>query len=346
MNEPDRTPPEGIVMQMVMGAWISSAISGITRLHIPDLLAEHGPCTAAQLVEHSHIELHPEALERALRACASLGLFSESSGGVFGLTPLSEVLTRRSPVSVKGIAEMFGASWWKVWGGFAEAVQTGTSQATAQLGMEYWEYCNENPSELLAFGEAMKSNSHRSTLGLLEHHDFSNARRVVDVAGGLGHLTIALLERNPDLHGVVLDLPTIVPLAKQHLEQIDAGVRARMEICGGDMFESVLAGDVYVMKHIIHDWDDARCLKLLGNCRASMTGDGQVVCVDAVLPPMGSTGATPAKLLDLNMLVSFQGKERTKEQWTTLYEAAGLRIRSITPLQDNFGTSIIVGGKA
>jgi hypothetical protein len=346
MSEPNAVPPEGVVMQMVMGAWVASAISGITRLHIPDLLAKHGPSTAAQLVEYSDIELHADALQRALRACASLGLFSESSDGVFGLTPLSEVLTSSSPASVKGIAQMFGASWWKVWSGFAEAVQTGGSQATAQLGMEYWEYCNENPAELLAFGEAMKSNSHRSTLGLLEHYDFSDARRVVDVAGGLGHLTIALLERNPKLHGVVLDLPSIKPLAEQHLRQIDPSIRERIEVCGGDMFESVPAGDVYIMKHIIHDWDDARCIKLLRNCSASMDGNGRVICVDAVLPPLGNTGATPAKLLDLNMLVSFQGKERTREQWTALFETAGLQVQSITPLQDNFGTSIIVGGKA
>ena len=346
MSEPDVVPPEGIVMQMVMGAWVASAISGITRLNIPDLLAEHGPCTAEQLAKHSSLELHPEALARALRACASLGLFSESSDGVFGLTPLSEVLTKNSKSSVKGIAQMFGASWWKVWSGFAEAVQTGRSQATAQLGMEYWEYCNENPAELLAFGEAMKANSHRSTLGLLQHVDFSDAKQIVDVAGGLGHLTVQLLERYPQARGIVLDLPKIVPLAEQNLGQLAPGVRERIEFRGGNMFESVPAGDVYIMKHIIHDWDDASCLKLLRNCRAGLAPNGKVICVDSVLPPFGNTGATPAKLLDLNMLVSFQGKERTREQWDALYGEAGLKIQSITPLQDNFGTSIIVGGAA
>jgi hypothetical protein len=333
-------------MQMVMGAWISSAVSGITRLDVPDLLAEHGPSTATQLVEHSDLQLDVGGLERALRACASLGLFSESADGVFGLTPLSEVLTRRSPVSVKGIAEMFGASWWKVWGGFAEAVQTGSSQATAQLGMEYWEYCNENPAELLAFGEAMKSNSHRSTLGLLEHCDFSGDQTVVDIAGGLGHLCVALLERYPNLRGVLLDLPTIAPLANQHLDSVAPTVRERIEICGGDMFESVPRGDVYIMKHIIHDWDDARCIKLLNNCRAHLDPsgrNGRIICVDAVLPPMGDTTATPAKFLDLNMLVSFQGKERTRTQWGALFAAAGLAVESVVPLQDNFGTSIIIG---
>lgn len=343
MSETDAIPPEGVVMQMVMGAWISSTISGVTRLDIPDLLQEHGPSTAAQLTNEHGVEANTSALERALRACASLGLFTESAAGVFGLTPLSEVLTRSSPASVKGITEMFGASWWRVWSGLKEAVETGVSQATAQLGMEYWDYCNENPEELAAFGEAMKSNSHRSTQGVLAHCDFSGARKIVDVAGGLGHLVIALLERYPDLRGVLLDLPTIVPLAEQHRESVDASVRERLEIRGGDMFEAVPSGDVYIMKHIIHDWDDARCIKLLRNCRQSMDGEGRVICVDSVLPPMGDTGATPAKLLDLNMLVSFQGKERTREQWDKLYAEANMKIVSVTPLQDNFGTSIIEG---
>lgn len=330
-------------MQMVMGAWVSSAISGITRLDIPDLLQARGPSTASQLAQASKIPVDAAALERALRACASLGVFTEDAEGVFGLTPLSEALTRNSPVSVKGIAEMFGASWWKVWGGFADAVKTGSSQATAQLGMEYWDYCNANPAEMTAFGEAMKSNSHRSTQGVLAHCDFSGNHTIVDVAGGLGHLAIALLGRYADLRGVVLDVPNIVPVAKQHLDSIDAGVRARLEICGGDMFESVPNGDVFIMKHIIHDWDDTRCTKLLRNCHDSMRGRGRVICVDAVLPPMGDTSATPAKLLDLNMLVSFQGKERTRAQWDALYASAGFEIVSVTPLQDNFGTSIIEG---
>jgi hypothetical protein len=140
-----------------------------------DLLAQHGPSTVAQLAARSELALHPEALQRALRACASLGLFHETADGVFSLTPLSQALTRDAPNSVKGIAEMFGASWWRVWAGFAEAVQTGVSQATAQLGMECWEFCNQNPAELLAFGEAMKANSTRSTMGLLAHCDFSSA---------------------------------------------------------------------------------------------------------------------------------------------------------------------------
>jgi len=111
------------------------------------------------------------------------------------------------------------------------------------------------------------------------------------------------------------------------------------------MFDAVPPADVYIMKHIIHDWDDERCIRLLRNCHRSMQGDGRVICVDTVLPPMGDASSATAKLLDLHMMVLIPGKERTQAQWQALYQAAGLQIRSITPIQDNFGTSIIEGVK-
>jgi hypothetical protein len=103
--------------------------------------------------------------------------------------------------------------------------------------------------------------------------------------------------------------------------------------------------DAYILKHIIHDWDDEHCLRLLRNCHSSMEGNGVLVCVDSVLPPMGDTGATPAKLLDVLMLLAIGGKERTKLQWEDLYRASGFQIKSIIQLHDNFGTSIVEGVK-
>ena len=111
------------------------------------------------------------------------------------------------------------------------------------------------------------------------------------------------------------------------------------------MFESVPRADTYILKHIVHNWDEEHCLRLLRNCHESMEGDGLLVCVDSVLPPMGDTGAIPAKLLDLLMLVGIRGKERTRQQWEDLFRSSGFRITSITPLHDNFGTSIVSGKK-
>ncbi len=211
--------------------------------------------------------------------------------------------------------------------------------------MEYWDYCDANPKEMEDFGEAMKSNSQNSLRGVLELCDLSDARKVVDVGGGFGHLVLALLAKYPDLRGVVLDRPGLIPIAKQSLPLADESLASRVEYVGGDMFESVPAGDVFIMKHIIHDWDDDRCIQLLQHCRTNMDGEGRVISVDAVLPPMGDTGGTAAKFLDVDMMVFIPGKERTKVQWEALYDAAGFKISSITPLQDNFGTSIVEGIK-
>jgi hypothetical protein len=340
-------PPQAVVMQMVLGAWVSKAISDVTRLNVPDVLKRHGATSAAEMVARHGVEAKPDFLERALRACASVGIFTEDAAGRFGPTELSEVLTLDSAVSVKKVAEVFVSGWvWKGWGGLGDAIRTGEPQARNQLGLETWDYLRANPKEMEEFGESMKANSLNSLRGVLESCDFTDVKNVVDVGGGFGHLAVALLGKYPRLRGVVLDMPALVPIAKAKFPMNDAGVASRLEYVGGDMFESVPPADVYVMKHIIHDWDDERCIRRLGNCHQSMQGNGRVICVDAILPPLGDTSGAAAKLLDLNMMVFIPGKERTRAQWEALYRVAGLRIQSIVPLQDNFGTSIIEGVKA
>lgn len=337
-------PPSAAVMQMVMGAWTSQTISAVTRLDVPDHL-RNGPLSARELVARHGVDAKPESLERALRACASVGIFTESADGRFGPTPLSEVLTLDAPGSVKKLVEMMGASWWKVWSGLLDAIRTGEPQSKAQLGLPYWDYCNANPKEMEAFGEAMKANSQNSLRGILEHCDFSNVGTVADVGGGFGHLAIALLEKYPRLEAVVFDVPDLKPIAEARAAKDAKSVLSRLSFQGGDMFAGVPPADAYVMKHIIHDWDDERCAKLLSHCRAAMRGDGRVYCVDAVVPPMGDTSGAPAKLLDLDMMVVITGKERTEKEWRALYAVAGLEVTSITPIRDNFGTSIVAGRK-
>lgn len=188
----------------------------------------------------------------------------------------------------------------------------------------------------------MKSNSLNSMRGLLENCDFSKVTKVVDIGGGFGHVVIALLEKYPRLRGVLLDLPNLIPTAKRNMPVSDPKVATRLEYLGADMFEIIPRADAYVIKHVIHDWDDDHCLRLLHNCHQSMDGNGRLICVDSVLPAMGDTGGTPAKFLDiLMMMVANRGKERTLKQWQELLYATGFRISRVIPLHDNFGTSII-----
>lgn len=338
-------PPQAVIMQMAMGAWVTKVISETARLGVPDVLKQHGPMLAEEMVARHGIEAQPGSLERVLRACASLGVFTEDAAGRFGPTELSGVLTSDSPVSVKKLVEAIGGPWFKGWTTLDESLRTGKPGVRKVFGMEFWDYLNANPKELADFGEAMKANSLNSLKGVLGKCDFTGVKKVVDVGGGFGHLAVALLEKYPMLTAAVLDMPEVIPAARKRFPVNDPAVSSRLEYVGGDMFQSVPPADAYIMKHIIHDWDDERCIRLLTNCRQTMRGDGRVICVDSVLPPMGDASETPAKLLDITMLVFITGKERTRTQWEELYRAAGLEIRKVTPIQDNFGTSIIEGVK-
>lgn len=182
-------------------------------------------------------------------------------------------------------------------------------------------------------------------MGVLEHCDFNGVRKIADIGGGFGHLALAMLGRYPTLQAIVMDVPELIPVARERLPVSDPSIASRLEYLGGDMFESVPAANVYVMKHIIHDWEDEKCVRLLKNCCESMEGEGRVICVDAVVPPMGNIAGASAKLLDINMLLFIPGRERTEAQWNELYRAAGLEIRSVTSIDDNFGTSIVEGIK-
>ena len=336
--------PQAVVMQMVIGGWIARTISEVSRLDVPDALQRGGLMTAEALVA-SGVRVHAGALERALRALASVGLFSEDDRGRFGLTPLSEALTSSAPGSVKIVAEEIGGTWLRTFSELGESIRTGEPQAHKVFGMGWWDWLNANPKELERFGHAMKANSENSMRGVLEKCDFTGVNRVADIGGGFGHLVIALLEKYPALKGVLMDVPELIPVAKAR-NPAPPSVAARLEYYGGDMFESVPAADAYVMKHIIHDWDDERCLQLLRNCQRSMNGPGRVICVDSVLPPLGDTGGTAAKFLDLLMMAGIRGKERTRKQWAELYAGAGLRVVRVISLQDNFGTSVVEGVKA
>jgi hypothetical protein len=328
-------PPQGTVMQMMMAAWTAQTISAVTRLGVADVLAKHGALTARELAEAHGIDARPELLERALRAYASVGIFTESADGRFGPTPLSAVLTLESPASVRRFVELIGGRWWPLFGAMPETLRAGQPPPDREPPQR-------DADRARAFAEAMKSRV-ESTRGVVDHCDFARARHVVDVGGSFGHLAIALLQHYPELRATVLDRPDVVALAERQAASEDAAIRSRLSFVGGDMFVAVPPGDTYVLKTIVHDWDDARCVRVLGHCRAQLADGGRVVCADKVLPPMGDTGASGAKLLDMLMMVSLPGKERTEAEWRALYDAAGLAVTSITVVNPRSGESIIEG---
>jgi hypothetical protein len=340
----EEKPPHAILFEMLFGAWTAKLVTEVVRLDVPDALAA-GPMTAAELVARGGIRANPLALHRALRACAALGIVTEDSAGRFGPTRLSALLTRETPASMKGAFEYSGGLLWQVWSGLADGLATGQPQASAQLGLDFFDYLAAHPDSLQTFGETLKAHSAVTDRGVLERYDFGGIRRLVDVGGAFGRLMIGVLERYPDVvRAVVFDRPETVAMAPTEVPVRDARVAARLEYVGGNMFEDVPpAADAYVLKFVLHNWDDASCARVLKNVTAKLKKGGRVICIDNVLPPLGDTSNVPAKLQDLNMMLLLPGRERTRADWEELYRGAGLAITAMIPVPDTFGAFVVEG---
>ncbi len=343
--ESNEKPPQAILFEMLFGAWTAKILAEIVRLDVPDALAA-GPLTADELVRTSGIRAHPVALHRALRACAALGIVTEDSAGRFGQTRLSALLTRDAPGTLKRFVEYSGGMLWKVWSGLSEGLATAAPQARAQLGLDFFEYLAANPKSLEEFGATLKVHSAVVNKGVLERYDFAGIRTLVDVGAGFGHLVLAVLEQYSGVRGVVFDLPEVIEAAPLQVPVRNDAVAQRLTYVPGDMFESVPPADAYVLKLILHDWDDAACATILRNACARLAPGGRVIAIDAVLPPLGDVSDVPSKLLDVNMMLLLPGKERTRVEWEALFRGAGLAVTAMVPIPDAYNTFLIEGRRA
>jgi hypothetical protein len=266
-----------------------------------------------------------------LRSLAAHGVFRETGERVFELTPLAEPLRSDAPNSVRSGAVFMGASWhWNVYGEMPYSVETGKSAWARANGEEVFAYFQTHPEHGEIFNRAMTDMSASAASAVVAAYDFSGVETLVDVAGGHGYLLAAVLEANPRARGVLFDLPHVLSGAAATLER--AGVTGRVELAPGDFFRSVPAGaDAYMMKHIIHDWDDGRAVAILSNVAGAMREGGRVLLIETVIPE----GNEPhfGKLMDLEMLVSPGGVERTEREYRELLAAAGLRLSRVIPTQ-------------
>ncbi len=331
MHDPNAIPPPAAVIALVTGMWAAKATAVAANLGIPDQLAQ-GPKTAEEVAKA--IGADASAVYRLMRAVASVGMLTAEPEHRFTLTPLGAVLRSNVPGSMRSflIAQMAPGHWLS-WGNLEDAVRTGRPCAPKALGMDPWEYYKKNPDEGLHFAEAMSGLSHMAMQAVLASYSFAGARKVVDVGGSHGSFVAAVLQREKTARGVLFDRPEVIDGAGAALEQ--AGVIDRVERVGGSFFESVPAGgDVYLLKHILHDWSDDECVKILRNVREAMVLDGRVVVVEMLITDQGPPSRAP--LLDLNMLVMLTGKERTTEEFAALFAKAGLKLHAVTPTQSAF----------
>ncbi|MDQ3818582.1 MAG: acetylserotonin O-methyltransferase [Acidobacteriota bacterium] len=335
-NPPD-VPPQMALFQMATGFWVTQSIYVAARLGIADLLGD-GPKTADELARATNTNSF--MLYRVLRALAGLGIFAEDEQKRFGLTPLAEAL-QSGPNSFRAMAiHLAENSSWKAWGSLLESVRTGECAFKLANGLEVFPYYAEHKESFEPFNEAMTNFSEAVIKAIVPAYDFSSVRKLVDIGGGHGALLAAILKVNPETRGVLFDLPTVVGGAKERLER--EGVTDRAEVLGGDFFESVPpGGDAYIMKLIIHDWDEERAVKILKNCHSAMEDGGRLLLVETVVPEGNEPSLS--KMMDLQMLVMTGGRERTEAEYRELFAAAGFKLTRVIPTESPL--SIVEGRK-
>ncbi len=321
---PASAPPEVALTQIMFGALATQALYVPAKLGIADLLVD-GPKSIEELATAT--DTHAPSLYRVMRAVASVGVFTEQDDRKFALNPVAETLRSDVPNSLRDLTIFMGEDWhWEVWGKTLFSVRTGKSVWAEKHGADVFNYFKTNPEAAGIFDRAMNSLTTLSIKPVTEGYDFSGIKTLIDIAGGRGRLLTAILEANPSVRGVLFDLPHVIEGARANVAATDAA--QRMEFATGDFFVSVPAGgDAYLMKHIIHDWDDERALTILRNIKQAMNPGGRVLLVESVVPD----GNTPdlSKLMDIEMLVSPGGKERTAKEYEDLFAQAGLRLTRI-----------------
>jgi len=316
---------------------LSQAIHVAATLGIADLLANEAR-TSGELARETSSD--PDALYRLLRALAAAGILSEEEGRRFTLTELGDGLRSDAPGSLTAWAEyIVGPPSWQAWGALQYSVRTGENAFRHVHGTDAWTWREERQDESVLFDRAMMATTRAMNRAIVENYDFGRFGTVVDVGGGNGTLLAALLAANPALQGVLFDLPHVVSGADEVLPR--AGVADRCRVVAGSFFDGTVPedGDAYVLKMIIHDWEEQESLAILRACRAAMRDGATLLLIERVLGPPNEDLVT--KLIDVNMLVHPGGRERTLEEYGSLFEAAGFGLVGATPTPA--GISVIEG---
>ena len=319
--------PRDQVMAMITGYWASQVCGATARLGLADHLAD-GPATIAELAAATSAD--PDGLGRLLRAAATIGLVTENDSGWFSLTPLGAELTGdQAGGSLRELAIALTApGHWLPFGRLPEAVVSGQPQAVAALGTDVWAYYARHPEEGAAFARAMSSISAEAAAAVLACWDASRFRRIVDVGGSQGILLAGLLDAAPSATGVLFDRPEVADGARATLAA--RGLADRVDVICGDFLEDVPpGGDLYLLKSVLHDWDDQQALRILRNVHQVAQPGTTLAIIEGTLP--SQPAPSYMHLMNLLMLVELNGRERTTEDYASLLGQAGYRLRRTIP---------------
>jgi hypothetical protein len=328
----DRAPllPELQMMQLATGHFRAQALYVAAKLGIADLLA-NGPRRCEELARST--KTPPRALYRLMRALASIEVFVEIEDGRFDLTPLAQTLRSDAVESLRALFLLVGEdSHWASWSHLLYSVTTGESAFEHVHDKRFFEYLSEDAEAGANFAAWMTRATEIQIPAILAAYDFSAARAVVDVGGGQGRLLAAILKAHPRITGVLFDRPEVAAASVLAVEALGD----RCEIASGSFFESVpTGGDLYLLKTILHDWDDELATRVLENCRAAMGPEARALVIEMIVPP--GNAPHPSKFMDLNMMVlNHGGMERTEPEFRALVAAAGLEVARVIPTRSPF----------
>jgi hypothetical protein len=332
--------PPAMMFSLISRCWVLHLLRVAVELELADRLRE-GPRTVEELAKSA--EVQAPLLYRVLRALASVGIFAETKGRRFKLTPLAATLQKAASSSMRATALLHSDAYFDdAWAQLLHGVKTGEAPFRKAHGVSLFEYLGKHPEAAAIFNESMTSVSRTENPAVAAAYSFSGVRTLVDVGGGHGSLLAAILRANPKLKGVHFDLPSVTARARQDGYLTAKGIAERCTFESGDFFGALpKGGDAYIMKRTLHDWDDEQCAKILANCCAAMNKKGSVLVVDSVIPP----GNDPhwGKLVDILMLV-IGGRERTKQEFAAVLKRAGLKLTRVVPTKCPL--SIIEGVRA
>jgi O-methyltransferase domain/Dimerisation domain len=325
-------PPSALAGRLAMGYIASQAVSVATKLGVADVLGK-GALTSREIARATQTQ--PSMMHRLLRALAAFDVVKDLGSERFELTPVGDSLRADAPNSIRSLILMVGSdSWWQAFNSLDACLRTGQNAYEVLYGLESsFAYYEKHPDAARIFDDAMSANSALVGATAAKAYDFSGVSRIVDVGGGHGKVLASILKAFPNLRGVLFDLPRVVERASAFLAS--EGVAERCEAVGGDMFVSAPAdGDVYVLSHVIHDWDDEHSIQVLQTCRRAMAPSAKLLILDRVMPERIEPNSMIQGyvLLDLRMMVgTVGGRERTAEEFKSLLGAANLQMARIIP---------------
>ena len=330
-STPDRVPEASRLLGLVSGSWKTQAVHVAARLRIADHLSG-GARTVAELAAATGAQ--PDSLHRFLRALTTIDLILEREDGSFELTPMGALLGDGAPDSLRSWVLHWGGTSWPVWGHLLHSVVTGESARSLVYGTHGFEHLERDAEAAATFHQAMVELTRLVAHDFVRAVDWSRAKRIVDVGGGYGELLAAALLASPGSVGILYDTEQAIERGRAHLRA--AGLEHRCEFVAGDFFDWVPRGaDTYLLKSVIHDWDDERAAEILASCRRAIAPDGRLLVIERVVPERIGNSPDDQGLAcsDLHMLVQLGARERTEAELRGLLLQAGFRTVRVAPLR-------------